>query len=518
MLSSHRRRHPMLVWLKTGVKKDGTLLAHDCRIVADGGAGTGVGPSTIANAFYFLNLPYVVPNVRFEAIRAYTNRPDLGGPAGQRHPADPLCGRRAARDDRRGPGHRSGRDSAQERRLHRLPVAPNGMKVRSCGLQETITEAVTAADWETEYRPWRQKEGEPLPRIATGVGIACNSFESGARLTGHNCCTAVIKVHEDGTVSLLTGSTDSGQGSETVLAMITAEILGIRLEDVYVPQTDSTVTPVDPGSFGSRVSSTAGNAVKIAAEDAREQLLEVAAELLDAAPEDIEFRDRRVFVKGSPERSMRFRDLARKTVAWGSGTTVIGRGSWGQNIEPMNFDTGVGDSGGAYSFGTQAAWVEVDTETGQVRVTGWWWPTTGLRAESPGCGGTARGLDRRRCRAHPLRALHRGRRADAQPQFHRLRAAHGLRRARRDGVALHRIPRSGGRFRGQGVGGGNPGLHHPGHRQCHPQRGGRVDHRAARHAGEGAEGAGGRAAAERVDEGCAAQAPAEAPPEGQARR
>ncbi|MHB8766792.1 MAG: xanthine dehydrogenase family protein molybdopterin-binding subunit, partial [Deferrisomatales bacterium] len=75
VLSSHRRRHPMHVWLKTAVKKDGTLLAHDCRILADGGAGTGVGPATVANAFHFLNLPYVVPAVRFDGIRAYTNRP-----------------------------------------------------------------------------------------------------------------------------------------------------------------------------------------------------------------------------------------------------------------------------------------------------------------------------------------------------------------------------------------------------------------------------------------------------------
>ena len=243
------------------------------------------------------------------------------------------------------------------------------MNVRSCGLQETISEAVAAASWEAEYRPWREKEGKPLPRVAKGVGLACNSFESGTRLTGHNCCTAVVKVHEDGTVSLLTGSTDAGQGSETVLAMITAEILGIRPEDVFVAQTDSAVTPLDPGSFGSRVSSTAGNAVKIAAEDARDQLLAVAAELLEVAPDEIEFRDRRVSVRGFPDRSMRLRDLARKTVSWGSGTTVLGRGSWGQSIEPKNFDTGEGDSGGAYSFGTQAAQVEVDTRTGQVKVT-----------------------------------------------------------------------------------------------------------------------------------------------------
>lgn len=367
VLSAHRRRHPMIVRLKTGVKKDGTLLAHDCRVIADGGAGTGVGPSTIANAFYFLNLPYVVPNVRYEGVRVYTNRPISVAQRGNgiqqiRFAADVQLEMIA---------HDLGLDPVKIREKNGVYTGyrtASGMNIKSCGLQETITEAVRAAEWDTHYRPWREKKDEPLGRIARGVGIACNSFQSGARLTGHNCCTAVIKVHEDGTASLLTGSTDSGQGSETVLAMIVAEVLGIRLEDVFVPQTDSTVTPVDPGSFGSRVSSTAGNAVLIAARDARRQLLPVAAELLKAAPEDIEFRDRKVFVRGAPDKALRFRDLARQTVAWGSGTSVIGQGSWGQTIPPMNFETGEGDAGGAYSFGTQAAWVEVDTATGRVTV------------------------------------------------------------------------------------------------------------------------------------------------------
>ncbi|MBI4321643.1 MAG: molybdopterin-dependent oxidoreductase [Chloroflexi bacterium] len=368
VLSAHRRRHPMIVWLKTGVKKDGKLVAHDCRVIADGGAGTGIGPTTIANAFYFLNLPYVVPNVRFEGFRVYTNRPVSVAQRGNgiqqiRYAADVQL-EMIAED--------LGIDPVEIRRknaAYRGYITPNGMKVGSCGLGESIDDALRGLNWEAEYRPWREKASEPVGRMARGVGIACNSFCSGVRLAGHNCCTAVIKVHEDGTVSLMTGSTDSGQGSETVLGMITAEVLGIRLEDVYVPQTDSTLTPLDPGSYGSRVSSTAGNAVKIAAEDARPQLALVAADLLEAKPEDMEFRDRRVHVRGTPGKSMRFRDLTRITVSRGSGTTVIGRGSWGQSIDPIDFDTGVGDVGGAYSFGTQAAWVEVDTETGKVNIT-----------------------------------------------------------------------------------------------------------------------------------------------------
>jgi 4-hydroxybenzoyl-CoA reductase subunit alpha len=367
VLSSHRRRHPMIVWIKTGVKKDGTILAHDVRLIADGGAATGIGPTTIANAFYFLNLPYIVPNVRYDARRVYTNRPISVAQRGNgiqqiRFAADVQLDM-IAEELGLDPVH-----IREKNGVYKGYRTASGMNIHSCGLHETLIEAANAAEWNSSFQPWPEKANKPLGRIAKGVGIACNSFQSGARLTGHNCCSAVIKVHEDGTVSLLTGSTDSGQGSETVLAMIVAEVLGTRLEDVFVPQTDSTVTPVDPGSFGSRVSSTAGNAVLIAANDAKQQLIKLAAELLKAEPDSIEFRDRKVFVREAPERSMRFRDLTRQLVSWGSGTSIIGQGSWGQNTAPMNFETGEGDASGAYSFGTQAAWVEVDTETGKVTV------------------------------------------------------------------------------------------------------------------------------------------------------
>lgn len=368
VLIAHRRRHPMIVWLRTGVRRDGTLLAHDCRLIADGGAATGIGPTTIAATFFFMNLPYVVPNVRFDGRRAYTNHPISSAQRGNgiqqiRYAAEVQL-EMIAED--------LGIDPVEIRRknaAYKGYRTPNGMNVRSCGLPESVDGALEAVNWSQEFRPWPEKAKGPLGRTARGVGIACNAFASGNRSRGHNCCTALVRVHEDGTATLLTGSTDSGQGSETILAMITAEILGIGLESVQVPQTDSAMTPLDPGSYGSRVSSTAGNAVKLASEDARLQLATVAAELLEARVEDIEFHAARVYVKGAPGRSMRFRDLARLAVSRGAGTTVIGKGNWGQDIDPINLGTGQGDASGSYSFGTQAAWVEVDTTTGKVDVT-----------------------------------------------------------------------------------------------------------------------------------------------------
>jgi 4-hydroxybenzoyl-CoA reductase subunit alpha len=180
----------------------------------------------------------------------------------------------------------------------------------------------------------------------------------------------VIKVHEDGGVSLATGSTDVGQGSDTVLSQIAAEVLGVRLEDIRYGMVDSDITPLDPGTFGSRVTFVTGNAVRIAAEDARRQLAEVAAGVWEANPQDILFRDRQVFVAGSPDIGMAFSKLVKIAQYSGTGKTILGRGYWApEGLEVPDFETGIGNMSAAYSFGTQLAEVEVDTETGFTRVT-----------------------------------------------------------------------------------------------------------------------------------------------------
>jgi 4-hydroxybenzoyl-CoA reductase subunit alpha len=133
---------------------------------------------------------------------------------------------------------------------------------------------------------------------------------------------------------------------------------------------DSDITPLDPGTFGSRVTFITGNAVRIAAEDVRNQLLEVAANVLEVNPGDIVFKDRKVYVAGSPDRGMPFSKLVKIAQYSGTGKTILGRGYWApEGLEVPNFETGRGNMSGAYSFGTQVAEVEVDTDTGLVKVT-----------------------------------------------------------------------------------------------------------------------------------------------------
>jgi 4-hydroxybenzoyl-CoA reductase subunit alpha len=240
----------------------------------------------------------------------------------------------------------------------------NEFKITSCGLTESlVTAREISAGWRSELG------GDAQGAIRRGIGVASYGYLSGPRIAGHNTSAAIIKVHEDGCVSLMTGSTDCGQGSDTVLSQIAAETLGIRLDDVRYGMVDSDITPVDPGVFGSRVTFITGNAVRLAAEDARTQLAEVAANVLEADVDDIVFRDRNVYVTGSPSRSIAFARLVKTAQYSGTGKTILGKGYWAPDgIDLPKFDTGMGNQAGAYSFGTQVAQVSVDTETGRIRV------------------------------------------------------------------------------------------------------------------------------------------------------
>ena len=139
--------------------------------------------------------------------------------------------------------------------------------------------------------------------ISYGVGFRASAYHGGARQLGHQSCAAIIRICEDGTVNLITGATDCGQGSDTVLAMMAAEELGVRYEDISIKRVDTAYTPVDPGSYGSRVTLLAGQATQFAARDAKKQLLEAGAKAWKVKPEEIEIRDGIVSLKTNPEKN-----------------------------------------------------------------------------------------------------------------------------------------------------------------------------------------------------------------------
>ncbi len=172
---------------------------------------------------------------------------------------------------------------------------------------------------------------------------------------------AWVRVNEDGTACLLTQAVDIGQGSDTVLSMIVAEELGVALEDVKIVTPDTDTCPVDWATFSGRVTMMAGNAAKAAAADAKRQLLEAAANRLELAIQDeLEAKDGRIYIKTAPEKGISIAEAALAAQRARSGMPVIGRGI---------FDIkGKGVPTPAWSFGAQAIEVEVDEETGQVKV------------------------------------------------------------------------------------------------------------------------------------------------------
>lgn len=361
VLKTCRRRHNMIVYNKMGMKKDGTITAMQSRVIADGGAYTAIGPLTMYLTGCISTLPYKLPNFKHDIYRIFTNNPISAAMRG--HGATHT--RFAAEIQMEMMAEELGINPA-EVRLRNAITAPhetiNKVTVQSCGLVDGIKTLSEHSLWK-ERDKYRKKSDQ----IAHGVGLSSSAYLGGARQRGHQSCAAVVRLCEDGTIDYLTGATDCGQGSDTVLVQIVAEELGIRIEDIDIKRVDTAYTPCDAGSYGSRVTVLAGEAAKKAALDVKRQLIDVASEIWKAKPEGIIFKGGMVYVKDSPDRSMPFRKLAQIACYSGSGAVIIGRGYSGYGIEELDFDKGIGNAGISYSFTSQLTEVDVDTETGFVK-------------------------------------------------------------------------------------------------------------------------------------------------------
>lgn len=199
-----------------------------------------------------------------------------------------------------------------------------------------------------------------------GRGIACIHYPIG--FTSYpNPGSAYVKVHPDGTVVVMTGAADVGQGSTTALAQIAAEALGVSLDKVIMVTADTERTPYDIGSVASRVTYIVGNAVKRAAEEAKTVLLQAAAELLEASPDDLDVSDNRIYVRGAADHAISVAEAA-QTAYFRQGKVPQGAGSYNPETTFLDPETGQGIPYEEYVYATQIAEVEVDTETGEVTV------------------------------------------------------------------------------------------------------------------------------------------------------
>jgi 4-hydroxybenzoyl-CoA reductase alpha subunit len=356
---STRQRHPMYITVKTGVKKDGTILGQQFQAQADGGAYNSTAPTMIALSCFFLMIPYHIPNLIYEGYHIYTNKPVGGAMRGHGIPQARFAVERQL-DMIAG---RMGVDPVEIRiknSIHAGQPHSAGFVINTCGFSESVTRAA-------ESIGWQEKRGK-LP-LGRGVGLAGASFPSGVSNMSHISSGAVVQLGRDGAVNVLSGAADIGQGAETVISQIVAEELGVSLEDIRITAADTGITPLDPGTFGSGVTVRAGNAARLAAMSARNKLFEFIAEKLEANLADLVAENRNIFVKGSPEKGMTFSAALKAYQYADLPMPIVGRGSWmAPASEPTTLFKEDGNFAPNYSFMTQAAEVEVDLQTGRVKL------------------------------------------------------------------------------------------------------------------------------------------------------
>lgn len=354
-----RQRHPVYLRVKTGVKRDGTILAQRFSAHADGGAYNSTAPLMITLLGFFLMIPYRVPNLLYEGYHIYTNKPVGGAMRGHGVPQ----ARFAVERHLDMIAERIGVDPAEIRiknSIHAGEPHPAGFIIHTCGFSDTVRKAAEAIGW-------HEKRGK-LP-FGRGVGLAGGSFPSGVSNMSHISSGAVVQLGRDGAVNVLTGAADIGQGAETVIAQIVAEELGVPLEDIRVTAADTGITPLDPGTFGSGVTVRAGNAARLAVMAVKKKLFQFVAEKLEVNPEDLVAKNRRIYVNGSPDEGIDL-SVALKAYQYADlPMPIVGRGSWmAPATEPTTLLKEGGNFAPSYSFMTQAAEVEVNPETGRIRV------------------------------------------------------------------------------------------------------------------------------------------------------
>jgi xanthine dehydrogenase molybdenum-binding subunit len=341
-----RSRHPGTVWLKQGFKKDGTITARQARVTFNSGAYGSHGPGVTAVGTSALTSLYRCENILLEGECVYTNTPIAGAYRGygvvQTYYAldiqmDEAAGRLAM-----DPAELKLKNAVREG-----DIAPSGHPIVGHGLEDCIRRGMQETGWPAVRR--RAHDGGASRR---GWGMGCEMHGSSAYPGIKEQGNATVRMNEDGTVQLFTGATGLGTGAHTALAQVVAEELGVRFQDVAVVHGDTDVVPWDIGAFASHTTYMGGRAAQMAAAEVKRQVLDLAADALEAGAADLEIRSGTISVKGS-DRQLSVRDAVspRKGVP---AAQLIASATY----SPTK----------SYSFAAHFVEVQVDVETGQIDV------------------------------------------------------------------------------------------------------------------------------------------------------
>jgi len=358
-----RTRQPIHFKLRTGADAEGNLLFRDAEVVSDNGAYNAWGSHAMLVAMNTITSMYRVPNSRIRCAVVYTNKNYGGSVRGFGNPQATF----AVEQQMEELADALGMDP-MDLRLRNAnqsgDVTPQGMKITSCGLSECLRIV-------REQSGWDQRRGTMRDRHR-GLGAAAFiHVGGGARIYGSDGCGAIVKVDDSGQVTLISGSSELGQGSETALAMIVAEEMGVPIESVQVVNSNTDIKPWDVGVHASRTTFVAGNAARMAAAAARDKLLATAAELLRAPPGDLRIRNGMVEVAADPDRRIDFGQAVRRRLLREEGSVVMATAFYDPPTEHQDKEYR-GNISAAYGFGAHVAEVEVDPGTGMVRLLNLW--------------------------------------------------------------------------------------------------------------------------------------------------
>lgn len=367
IFSYFRHSQPLIVDLETAVDKEGLILGQRVCCYNNCGAYRGSGVVMVFLSWGFVVLPYRIPALDYIGYAVHTNNPVRAPQRG--HGAPKI--RFAVESQLDMIAEELGIDPITIRlRNARKPgeVLPNGDSIKNAGLIECIQKAAKETDFAKKYEMNRSLQ-KAAAHIKRGIGMGVSAYFTGT-LIYPNSSTALIKFNDDGTVHLLTGALDIGQGAETVLAQIAAQELGLSMEEIQVIAGDTETTPVDIGSWISGLTLVTGNAVKKAAEDARRQLIASGSKFLQITPENLVVKNRRIFVSGT-DISISFAQAITLHIRDNNGDSIVGKGSY-RGLQKAEFGPSLKNAKGvwseSYAFDAQVAEVEVDTRTGQLKV------------------------------------------------------------------------------------------------------------------------------------------------------
>jgi CO/xanthine dehydrogenase Mo-binding subunit len=361
-ITCHNKRYPYRIKHKLGASKDGKLQAAEVELTSDTGAYASHGPYVLWRSAVHATGPYVVPNVKVDAKSVYTNNLYSGSYRGFGN----VQGEFAAESQVDELAEKLGMDPVEFRLKNVLRdgsyTATNQLLDHSVGVEECLVESAKLSDWKRKREAYRAGRGTKRRGIGVALMYHGNSTSRGAP----DYSAAYVMVAKDGSVRYRTGITEMGQGTLTGHMQIVAEILGVPFESVHRENPDTSAVPDSGPTHASRGLTRGGAAAMVAAYKARESLNSVAADLLKCSPEDVEIRNGWAYSAKNPVEKIAFKELARECYDRGANISHTGYFRAPKNV--FDHENGLGDAYANYSFASHVTEVEVDTETGEVKV------------------------------------------------------------------------------------------------------------------------------------------------------